>query len=321
MQELGVLMLLRVQSESARLTPGRTGFAPRMKKHRPFVSTLLAVPLAAAIIGLGPLLAHEAAAPAEHEELDTEHIFGFTEGAYIGEKGEKEIENTAVERFGKSRGYSYFENETAFRSVIPDNIRFSFGTIVDGYAIQNGSGLSQRTGGGFDGVIGEVRWQPLERSKGSPLDLTLSFSPEWRRVDDATGAEANTYSGQTAILAVAAIDPDKLFVGFNFIYEPAVTRVFDGWQNDSSVEVSLAASYAIAPNIFVGAEVRHLNGSEQGLLSSHALYFGPSLYAKLSDTLAVKVTWSEQVPDGPNGRLDLENFERHQALLLLVKTF
>jgi len=276
--------------------------------------------VSAALLGLGSAYADETKTDSK-EVLDTEHIFGFTEGAYIGERGEKEIENTAVERFGKSRGYSFFENETAFRSVIPDNIRFSFGTNLDGYAIQDGSGLPQRTGGGFDGVIGEVRWQPLERSKSFPLDLTFSFSPEWRRVDDATGEEANTYSGQAAILAVAAIDPDKLFVGFNFIYEPAVTRVSDGWQNNSSLEVSLAASYAIAPNIFAGAEVRHLNGSEQGLFSSHALYIGPSLYAKLSDTLAVKVTWSEQTPDGPAGRLDLENFERHQALLLLVKTF
>jgi len=292
-----------------------------MKKHRPFVSTLLAVPLTIALLGLGPLQAHEGANSEEPEELDTEHIFGFTEGAYIGEKGEKEIENTAVERFGKSRGYSFFENETSFRAVIPDNIRFSFGTLLNGYAIQDGAGLPQRTGGGFDGVIGEVRWQPLERSKSLPLDLTLSFSPEWRRVDDATGEEANTYSGQAAILAVAAIDPDKLFLGFNFIYEPSVTRVSDGWQNNSSLEVSLAASYAIAPNIFVGAEVRYLNGSEQGLFSSHAFYIGPSLYAKLSETFAIKVAWSEQVPDGLNRRLDLENFERHQALLLLVKSF
>ena len=292
-----------------------------MKKHRSFVPALLAVPLAVAVLGLGPLQAHEAANAGEHEELDTEHIFVFTEGAYIGEKGEKEIENTAVERFGKSRGYSFFENETAFRYVIPDNIRFSFGTLLDGYAIQDGPGLPQRTGVGFDGVTGEVRWQPLERSKSLPLDLTLSFSPQWRRIDDATGAEANTYSGQAAILAVADIVPDKLFLGFNLICEPAVTGISDGWQNNSSLEVSLAASYAIAPDIFVGAEVRHLNGSEQGLFSSHASYIGPSLYAKLSETFAIKVAWSEQVPDGPNGRLDLENFERHQALLLLVKSF
>ena len=291
------------------------------EKHRPFVSTLLAVPLAIAILGLGSLQAHEATNRGGPEELDTEHIFGFTEGAYIGEKGEKEIENTAVERFGKSRAYSFFENETAFRYVIPGDIRFSFGTLVEGYAIQEGLGPSQRTGFGFEGATGEVRWQPLQQSKGLPLDLTLSFSPQWSRIDDATGEEADTYSGQAAILAVAAIDPDKLYVGFNFICEPAMTRDFDGWRNNSSLEVSLAAAYAVVPGIFAGAEIRHLNGSEQGLFSSHALYFGPSLYAKLSDTFAIKVAWSEQVPDGLNGRLDLENFARHQALLLLVKSF
>lgn len=292
-----------------------------MKTYRPSVPKSLAVTLAVALLGIGPAHADEEAKSAGHEELDTEHIFGFTEGAYIGEKGEQEIENTAVERFGKSRAYSFFENETAFRYVIPGDIRFSFGTLVDGYAIQEGLGPPQRTGFGFEGATGEVRWQPLQQSKSLPLDLTFSFSPQWSRIDDATGEEANTYSGQAAILAVAAIDPDKLYVGFNFICEPAVTRDFDAWRINSSLEVSLAAAYAVVPGVFAGAEIRRLNGSEQGLFSSHALYFGPSLYAKLSETFAIKVAWSEQVPDGPNGRLDLENFERHQALLLLVKSF
>jgi hypothetical protein len=292
-----------------------------MKTYRPSVPKSLAAALAVALLGTGPAYADEEAKPAGHEELDTEHIFGFTEGAYIGEKGEQEIENTAVERFGKSRAYSFFENETAFRYVIPGDIRFSFGIIVDGYAIQEGLGPSQRRGFGFEGATGEVRWQPLQQSKSLPLDLTFSFSPQWSRIDDATGEEANTYSGQTAILAVAAIHPDKLYVGFNFICEPAVTRDFDAWRNNSSLEVSLAAAYAVVPGVFAGAEIRRLNGSEQGLFSSHALYFGPSLYAKLSETFAIKIAWSEQVPDGPNGRLDLENFERHQALLLLVKSF
>ena len=292
-----------------------------MKTYRPSVPKPLAVALAVALLGIGPAHADEEATSAEHEELDTEHIFGFTEGAYIGEKGEQEIENTAVERFGKSRAYSFFENETAFRYVIPGNIRFSFGTLVDGYAIQEGLGLSQRTGFGFEGATGEVRWQPLQQSKSLPLDLTLSFSPQWNRIDDATGQETNTYSGQAAILATVGIVPDKLFLGFNLICEPSVTGDFDAWRNNSSLEVSLAAAYAVVPGVFVGAEIRHLNASEQGLFSSHALYFGPSLYAKLSETFAIKVAWSEQVPDGPNGRLDLENFERHQALLLLVKSF
>jgi hypothetical protein len=292
-----------------------------MKTDRPSVPKLLAAALAVALLGLGPAPADEQASSGEHEQLDTEHIFGFTEGAYIGEKGEQEIENTAVERFGKSRPYSFIENETAFRYVIPGDIRFSFGTLVEGYAIEQGLGPSQRRGFGFEGATGEVRWQPLQQSKSFPLDLTLSFSPQWSRIDEATGEEADTYSGQAAILATVRIVPDKLFLGFNLICEPAITRDLDGWQNDSSFEVSLAAAYAVVADVFVGAEIRHLNGSEQGLFSSHALYFGPSLYAKLSETFAIKVAWSEQVPDGPNGRLDLENFERHQAVLLLVKSF
>ena len=183
-----------------------------MKTDRPPVPKLLAVALAVALLGLGPAQADEKASSGEHEQLDTEHIFGFTEGAYIGEKGEQEIENTAVERFGKSRPYSFFENETAFRYVIPGDVRFSFGTLVEGYAIEQGPGPSQRTGFGFEGATGEVRWQPLQQSKGAPLDLTLSFSPQWSRIDEATGEEADTYSGQAAILAtVAAIVPDKLY--------------------------------------------------------------------------------------------------------------
>ncbi len=271
--------------------------------------------------GAGCARADEAARSGEHEALDTEHIFGFTEGAYIGEKGEREIENTAVESFGKARGYSFFENETAYRYVFPDNIRLSFGALLDDYAIQEGPGLAQGTGFGFEGATSEVRWQALTRSERLPLDLTLSFSPQWRRIDEATGAEANSYSGQAAILAVAEAIPDKFFLAFNLICEPAVTGASDGWRNNSSAEVSLAASYAIAPDIFVGVEVRHLNGSEQGLFSSHALYIGPSLFAKLAETVEFKIAWSEQVPDGPNGRLDLDNFARHEALLLLVKTF
>lgn len=275
----------------------------------------------AALLGLGSALADETKT-GEKEVLDVEHIFGFTEGAYIGESGEKEIENTAVESFGKTRAYSFFENETAFRYVVPDtSLRFSAGALVDGYAIQDEPGIAERTGFGLEGLTAEVRWQPLTRSESLPLDLTLSLSPQWRTVDDSTGAEVSAYSAQAAILADAALVPDKFFLGFNLDCEPAVTGISESWRNNSSLEVSLAASYAIAPEVFIGAEVRHLNGSEQGLFSSHALYLGPSFYAKVSETFAFKVTWSEQVPDVSKGRLDLENFPRHQALLLLVKTF
>ena len=317
-------ILLRVQRESARLTPswGRKRLHGGMKINSNHLSSALRLALlllSAALLGLGSAHAQEAKADG-HGELDAEHIFGFTEGAPIGEKGEKEIENTFVERFGKPGRYSVFENETAFRYVTSDSLRFSIGTLLNGYAVQDTYGHAGRAGFGFEGMTGEVRWQPLERSKSLPVDLTLSFSPQWRRVDDL-GAGVETYSAETAILVDAALVPDKLFLGFNLIYEPSITRLSEAWQNESSLEVSLAVAYAIAPEVFAGAEIRRLSSSEQGLFTAQALFAGPSLYYKLTDTFAMKWAFSAQIPDATSHRLDLANFERYQALLLLVKSF
>src|SRR4051794_11144752 len=39
-----------------------------------------------------------------HDEVDTEHIFGFTEGSDIGDAGEREVEAQSFLRFGKQSG-------------------------------------------------------------------------------------------------------------------------------------------------------------------------------------------------------------------------
>jgi hypothetical protein len=61
-----------------------------------------------------PSLAHaqeaESSAPGA---IDTEHIFGFAEGADIGEKGERELEITANGLDGKLGQYVGVLNETA----------------------------------------------------------------------------------------------------------------------------------------------------------------------------------------------------------------
>jgi hypothetical protein len=38
------------------------------------------------------------------DEVDTQFIFGFTQGADVGELGEEEIESETVGRFGKTDG-------------------------------------------------------------------------------------------------------------------------------------------------------------------------------------------------------------------------
>jgi hypothetical protein len=83
----------------------------------------------------------------------------------------------------------------------------------------------------------------------------------------------------------------------------------------------------VRPGIFVGAEARYLRRYEGlGLdrFAGHALFIGPTIYANLSEHSWVALAWSTQVAgrsvDDP-GRLDLTNFERHQARVLFGFTF
>ena len=54
------------------------------------------------------------------------------------------------------------------------------------------------------------------------------------------------------------------------------------------------------------------------------MFVGPTLYAKLSEHLAVSAAYSAQVAGHAvrvPGRLDLDNFSRHQAKLKIIYEF
>jgi hypothetical protein len=58
--------------------------------------------------------------------------------------------------------------------------------------------------------------------------------------------------------------------------------------------------------------------------ASHALFLGPTVFAKLSERAWIAAAWSIQVAGrsaDDSGWLDLTNFERHQARLLFGFTF
>jgi hypothetical protein len=58
-----------------------------------------------------------------------------------------------------------------------------------------------------------------------------------------------------------------------------------------------------------------------GLSKAQALFAGPSLFAKFSDDLEAKIAWSAQISDFSKRGLDLENFDRHQIIFLVLYTF
>jgi hypothetical protein len=83
----------------------------------------------------------------------------------------------------------------------------------------------------------------------------------------------------------------------------------------------------VRPGIFVGAEARYLrqyDGLGLDPFAGQALFLGPTMFVRLSKTLAISGVWDIQVAghavDVP-GSLDLTNFTRYQALFRLEYNF
>jgi hypothetical protein len=254
------------------------------------------------------------------EDVESEHIFGFTEGTDIGEKGEREIESTFISSLGKIGPYANLFNETAMRYVPIDNLRLSIGTLTDFYAIHDVPGLMNRTSFGVSGLDAEARLVVLDRHSG-PFGIDLGINPQWRHLDDVSGVGTQSYALPLTLIFEKDFLAQNIFTAINLTYTPALARTLGLWQHTDSFETSAAISAIVAPNILAGAEIRHLAFAENGTFKEEALFAGPSLYAKLADHFEAKVAWSAQVSGLSSRGLDLENFTRHQIILLLAYTF
>lgn len=248
------------------------------------------------------------------QAVDTEHIFGFTEGADIGGKGELEIENNLVGLLGRPRRFVAFDNETDLRYGVEEHFRASFGILTDYHNVSGAAGLT------FSGISSEFRRQ-VSNSADSPAGLTISFAPFWRRIDDTSGRPIESYSLPIGLLADTMLVPDKTLAGLNIIFSPTFTPTKQRSPQDQPLEISPAIATAIADGVFLGAEVRHITQNQDGFFTGHGLFVGPSIFVRLSPSLVVKAAWSAQIPDETTGRLDLVNFERHQVLAIVAKSF
>lgn len=257
----------------------------------------------------------------EANEIDTEHIFGFLTGSDIGELGEREIEGETFGRFGKRTGrYSAVSSGLSLEYVPTKNLRLEFGGSFAYHNISGVSGLDNLRRGDFEGLSFGVRYQLLDREH-APFGLTIGIEPNWNRVDGTTGTRVDEYGAAFSLLADKELVKGKVVAAFNLEYEPEVSRErSNGWSKEATLAVSGGLTVQMKSGIFLGAELRYLR-SYEGLgfnaFSGHALFLGPALYVKLSDKAWVGAAWSSQIAgravDEP-GSLDLNNFQRHQAL-------
>lgn len=263
--------------------------------------------------------------PSAHAEIDTEHIFGFSMGSDIGKPGEIEIEFENVGAFGKRSGsYAAWANLNQVKYTVSDNFRIAPGFALSGQHINGVPGLADHSDVAFGGAALELRYKLVDRAV-APFGLTLHAQPGWSRIDDASGMHIQQYGAEFAALFDRELVKDRLFAAFNVWYGTGGTReiVTNLWRHDSEMQLQAAISYAVQPELVLGLGVRYARAYDGGALDrfvGDAVFAGPTFSYTISKEVGISGTWQMQVAGsavGDNRSLNLEQFERHQALLRL----
>jgi hypothetical protein len=259
-------------------------------------------------------------------DVDTEHMFGFSEGTDIGVPFQPEGELETIGRAGKASGsYTVLTTTANLKYPLSPQFRIAPGIAFANYSISGVPDLEDTERFSFDHAVLEFRWHPLARES-HPVGLTIIATPFFGTVDPTTGLSADNYGVQFIAAIDRALLPDKLFAAVNLAYTLNRTRPWaSGVTTDASLLVpSIAASVRLLPWLFVGAEARYLLGFDGLALQSlggQALYAGPTFYMTLGQGVSLSGAWEPQVW-GQAGSyatgLDVVQFDRQQFKLRLA---
>jgi hypothetical protein len=262
-------------------------------------------------------------------DVDSEHLFGFTEGSDIGERGEKEFETDSTGRFGRQGGtYSVLSTALEGKYTPVDYFRIGGSATIAAYSLNGVPGFDDRRDPTLQEVALDLRYRVFDREK-APFGLTFALEPHRGFADEASGAPADQYGGKFSALVDKEIVAKRVFAAFNLLYDAEVTRPHGAGtvKRESTFGASAAVTAQMRPGLFCGAEVRYLrlyDGLAFGSFTGKAVYAGPTLYAKLPGTWWLSAAWNVQIAGGRNGlssSLDLADFDRNQTKLRLGFTF
>jgi hypothetical protein len=262
-------------------------------------------------------------------DIETKYIFGFTIGSGIGLEGEKEFTVDSIARFGKRDGH-YAASETKYEFEFTPNqfIQIEFGALGSTHNIGGVSGLDDRNQVAATGAFAELRYLALERTSNNPLAVTLAVEPTVRLVDETSGQRVRNYEFETTVNADLELMKNRLFAGFNLLYEPEVTWAPMGEvQREAKFGGSAALSLRIASNVVIGGEVwylRHYDAANLTAFTGDAVMLGPTLYIQFTPKMFMTAAWNAQVWGREVGNpvsLNLAEFQRHRAKLKFAWEF
>src|SRR6185437_7852865 len=158
-------------------------------------------------------------------EIETKYIFGFTTGSGIGIEGEKEFTVDSIGRFGKRDGhYAATETKYEYEFTPSQFVQIEFGALGTTHNIGGVTGLDNRNSAGFGGGFAEFRYLALERTSSNPLSVTLAFEPNARFIDETSGERVHNYEFETSLNSDLELVHNRLYAGFDLLYEPEVTE-------------------------------------------------------------------------------------------------
>lgn len=262
-------------------------------------------------------------------EIETKYIFGnFTVGSAIGIEGEKAIEPDTEVDLGKRAGrYGVAQTELEFEYTPTQYFQIEVGPTVSYYNIRGVPGLDDRNMGGINGFEADFRSLFIDRGP-TPFAVTVSIEPELHSLDETSGASVSNYGVETKLEADAELIKNRLFLGFNLLYEPETTLVPVGASfNESTFGVSSALAFQIYPKVVIGADLwylRHYDGIAFNSFTGDAVYLGPTLYWQIAPKVLMSAAWETQIAGHEVGvipALDLSDFSRQRARVLLEFEF
>ena len=254
--------------------------------------------------------------------LDTKNLFGFLEGADVGEKGDRSLEFETTGSFGKPQGlYNSIEQEFIFETTLTDSLGLEFGAHMLGQDVQRVPGLPDFVGVNFLGASVEFRYVVIHRTSDVPIQVTLTAEPEWNSIADA-GRRAVDFSTTFRAIADVISSDRRLYGAVNLVYAPDGSR-FPGqlWQDTAILSGSAALSYRLTPPLMFGAEAdydRAYGGAVPREFRGQATYLGPTFHYQINEKIDLSAAVLVQAPAG---RLDFDEFPRQLAKLRLEVEF